>query len=82
MHEHSMLSDVVFLMRIKSKHLLRNYIKPVTPDSGQIHPQNVLSLKPDSGQMDLHFASAIYCDRCAFSDLQLVITRNRKSMEA
>ena len=35
---------------------------------------NFLSITPDSGQMHLHIASAIYRDTCAFLDLELVIS--------
>ena len=36
----------------------------------------------NSGQMRPHFAFAIYHDRCAFLDLELVIMCNRKSVDA
>ena len=31
---------------------------------------------------NVHFTSAVFCDRCAFLDLGLVSTCNRKSIEA
>ena len=40
---------------------------------------SINSITPNSGQMHPHFASSIYCDYCAFLDLELVITWGSQS---
>ena len=47
-------------------------LQSITPNIGQMHPWNFLSLNTDSGQMYPHFAwTAIYCDPCTIWDLEL-----------